>query len=162
LVNLGWDYATFGLENDADSGILDFLRYLPQKVLEHAGLEFVTAAEAIERCPALDEYRPAHYVSTAARGGNLSAWLGNPMQSHAMHGLFALESAVRENGSADLLDDWRRLQACEYFEAMSTGPTEPRRLGGGFDKPDSPYDAYINFMNICDNVASRVETGAHV
>ena len=162
LVNLGWDYATFGLENDAETGILDFLRYLPQKVLDQPGLEFLTVSQAVERHQPVGEYRPGYYVSTAERRGNLSAWLGNPMQSHAMHRLFALEAGVREGGSARLLDDWRRLQACEYFEAMSTGPAEPQRQGGGFGRPDSPYDGYINFMNICDNLASRVESPAAI
>jgi alpha-amylase len=154
-VNLFWDYATFGLIYPSSTGILDFLRHMPEKVLGHAGVEFLTPSEAVDRHKPAGVYRPSHYISTAERGNNLSAWLGNPMQSHAMHALFSLESAVREKNDPAVLENWRRLQACEYFEAMRTGSDGRPPVGGWRSEPESPYDAYINFMNICDSVCEQ-------
>ncbi len=153
VITLAWDYATFGLNIGSDTGIFDFLRYLPDKVLEQEGQAFATAGEVIVAVEPADAYRPQHFVSTAERHWSLSPWLGNPMQSHAMHHLFSLEPALREAGDAGLLGDWRRLQACEYVAAMNTSTGE--RGGAWYAQPDSPYDAYINFMNVCDSVASR-------
>jgi alpha-amylase len=154
-VNLFWDYATFGLTMPASTGIFEFLRHMPEKALAYPGIEFVTPSDAVRRHAPAGIYRPSHYVSSAEHGDNLSAWLGNPMQSHAMHRLFSLEAAVREHGGSVVRENWRRLQACEYFEAMRTGSGERPHIGGWRSELESPYDAYINFMNICDGVAEQ-------
>jgi len=152
VVTLDWDYATFGLALPDDSGIFDFLRYLPEKALA-CGLEFATASEALSAYAPAGEYRTGRIVSTTERQGNLAAWLGNPMQSHAAHRLYVLEPDVRAGGDAALQADWMRLQACEYLEAMTTTggvPPATWTLAAA-----SPYDAYINYMNVCDNLAER-------
>jgi alpha-amylase len=156
IVCISWDYATFGLDIPADAGIFDFLKHLPERVLAHSHLDFVTASEALARYRPVDRYQPPHFVSTAERNGLLSAWLGNPMQSHAMHRVFSMEEAVVESGDPAVMEDWQRLQACEYFEAMSTMTPERHRLGAWLIRAESPYDAYINLMNICDSIAARV------
>jgi alpha-amylase len=156
IVCLSWDYATFGLDLPADSGIFDFLKHMPERVLAVPHLDFVSASEALRRYRPVDAYRPAHFVSSAEREGLLSAWLGNPMQSNAMHRLYALENSVRESGNAAVTEDWQRLQCCEYFEAMSTTTAPRHRLGAWLVQAESPYDAYIDFMNICDSIAQRV------
>jgi alpha-amylase len=154
VVTLVWDYATFGLGIAADAGIHDFLRYLPEKALAHGDLAFVTASEAVARHASNDIYSPGRVVSSTERHGNLSAWLGNPMQSHAAHRLFALEPEVRTAGDDAVHGDWLRLQACEYLEAMTTagGVTG---LATWSVEAASPYDAYINYMNVCDSLAER-------
>lgn len=152
VVTLAWNYTTFGLRVPADAGIFDFLRYLPEKVQQQAALEFRTAGEALDLHEPAEVYRPDRVVSTAEALGSLSTWLGNPMQSHAAHRLYALEPAIRASGDEALLSDWRRLQACEYLGemTMSGGPSDHLRLAAA-----SPYDAFINFMNLCDSLAER-------
>ncbi|HRX85857.1 MAG TPA: hypothetical protein P5572_12640, partial [Phycisphaerae bacterium] len=154
VVTLVWDYCTFGLAIPADAGILEFLRYLPEKVLEHDHLRFATASEALCAPEVGGRYQPGRVVSTTERLGNLSAWLGNPMQSHAAHRLFALEPAVRAARDPSIQTDWLRLQACEYLEAMN--------MAGGSASgalwsvaAASPYDAFINYMNLCDSLSER-------
>ncbi len=156
LVTIIWDYSVFGLRHDGNTGIFDFLRYFPEKSLAQTDLEFLTASQAIEAHKVADSYQPIHFVSSSERRGSLSAWLGNPMQSHAMHGLFALEEMVESTGDPSIREDWSRLQACEYFEAMCTIEGQHSDLGGWQVPPDSPYDAYINYMNIFDSIAARV------
>jgi alpha-amylase len=155
VVSLVWDYATFGRRHPADTGVFDFLRYLPEKVLDHEGVDFLTPSEAAQRYEPVGAYRPRRFVSTRERREDLSAWIGNPMQSHAMHRLYELEPAIRRSGDQVLLNDWRCLQCGEYFRAMDTDAETAAPACAG--RIESPYDAYINFMNICDSVASRIE-----
>jgi alpha-amylase/alpha-mannosidase (GH57 family) len=153
VVTLGWEYSTFGLTIPADTGILDFLTHMPDRVLTHDHLEFATVSEALARRKPAGEYRPNHFVSLAEHDGKLAPWLGNPMQSHAAHEFYALEPDIRAQGDPGLLDDWRRLQAADYLRAMTVSEGSPglRRT----NLSDSPYDAYINFMNLCDSLAQR-------
>jgi alpha-amylase len=163
VVTLGWDYRLFGLGLGADTGILDFLRFWPEKVLENPGrgLDFVTASQAIERFEPCGEFCPSDYLSAAEYGGDLSAWLGNPLQSDALHRLYGFEEEIRALGGSDndLLVSWRRLQAADYVQEMGTGPIGAATRGVAAAGFDSPYDVYINFMNICDSIAARVRSG---
>ncbi|MCB9851129.1 MAG: alpha-amylase, partial [Phycisphaerales bacterium] len=153
VVTLVWDYATFGVRIPADAGILDFLRHLPDRVLAYEHLRFATASEAIAAHAPVDTYHPAHFVSRAEHDSKLAAWLGNPMQSHAAHEFYAMEPAIRSAGNPGLLEDWRRLQAVDYLRAMTTADTGLASPPAG--SAESPYDSYINFMNVCDNITQR-------
>lgn len=154
VLTLVWDYCTFGLAIPADAGILDFLRYLPEKTLEHEHLRFATASESLNLPARGGRYAPGRVVSTTERQGNLSPWLGNPMQSHAAHRLFALEPAVHASRDEAVQTDWMRLQACEYLEAMNMAPGSASGALWSVAAA-SPYDAFINYMNICDNLCER-------
>jgi alpha-amylase len=158
VVALDWGYPTFGVRVPADAGIFDFLRYLPEKVLAHPTLGFATAGEALARHAPVGAYAADRLVCAAEHTDQLSTWLGNPMQSHAIHQLYALEPAARAAGDPSVLTAWRRLQAMEYLEAMAMHPSA--MSAGGHDHlsgmaVDSPYDAYINYMNICDSLGRR-------
>ncbi len=157
-ITLVWDYITFGTALGIDTGIFDFLRYLPDKILSEQSTEFLAPAEVIARYHPVGAYAPGRYVSSAEHRYDLSAWLGNALQSHAMHRLFEVEDAVMGSEDPALIRDWRRLQSCEYFRAMDMGLTNDKRCGY-LGRMESPYDAYINFMNICDSVAARTSGG---
>jgi alpha-amylase len=126
-------------------------------VLAHPTLGFATAGEALARHAPVGAYAADRLVCAAEHTDQLSTWLGNPMQSHAIHQLYALEPAARSAGDPSVLTAWRRLQAMEYLEAMAMHPSA--MSAGGHDLSgmavDSPYDAYINYMNICDSLGRR-------
>lgn len=155
VVTLIWDYATFGLDVPADAGIFEFLRYLPEKVLEHGGLSLTTCSEAIERHGPVGAYSSLRSISMAEEGFSMDPWSGNALQVYAAKRLYELEEAVRHRDEPVLLEDWRCLQDCDYVEAMRTDFRPKRRFGGYAAVPDSPYDAFINFMNVLDSVAQR-------
>jgi alpha-amylase len=87
---------------------------------------------------------------------DLSAWLGNAMQSNALHELYKLEGPVKERKDPQLLADWRRLTASDHFYYMATKHWADVEAQKYFSPYESPYDAYINFMNILDNIQSRL------
>jgi len=156
VVNLFMDYETFGEHQWADSGIFDFMYHLPEFVLKHADNNFMTLSRAAAAYAPVAELDIPHMVSWADVERDLSAWLGNAMQSNALHELYRLEEAVKASGDPLLLHDWRRLQTSDHFYYMCTKWFADGDVHKYFNPYESPYDSYINFMNCLDNVRSRL------
>ena len=156
VCNLFMDYETFGEHQWADTGIFEFIRDLPDKVLSTGKNDFVTVSEAVDRYPAVGEVDVPHMISWADTERDLSAWLGNSMQSNALHDVYALAEDVLSAGDEGLLDHWRKLQTSDHFYYMCTKWFADGDVHKYFNPYESPYDAYINYMNILDNVRERV------
>jgi alpha-amylase len=89
---------------------------------------------------------------------DLSAWLGNAMQENAAAELYRLEPAVKARHAAGdeyILEDWRKLTTSDHVYYMSTKYWADGDVHKYFSPYDSPYDAYINFMNVLDNIRTR-------
>lgn len=95
-------------------------------------------------------------VSWADLERDLSAWLGNAMQSNALHEIYRLESAILSSEQPGLIDDWRKLQTSDHFYYMCTKYFADGDVHKYFNPYDSPYDSYINYMNVMDNIRSRM------
>lgn len=154
-VNLFVDYETFGEHQWEDTGIFDFLRSLPDEVLKHPDNNFMTPSEVADAYEAVDTVDVPHLISWADTERDLSAWLGNAMQQNAIAQLYSLERAVKQADDPDLLEDWRKLQTSDHFYYMCTKWFADGDVHKYFNPYDSPYDSYINFMNVMDNLASR-------
>ena len=157
VASLFMDYETLGEHQWADTGIFDFFRCLPDEVLKYSDNDFKTPSEAIAAYPVSGEYDVPHMISWADCERDLSAWLGNAMQSNALHELYRMEREVKAAGHPDLLRDWRRLQASDHFYYMCTKHFADGDVHRYFNAYESPYDSYINFMNVLDNLRSRVQ-----
>jgi len=156
VVNLFMDYETFGEHQWADTGIFDFLYHLPKEVLKQPDNNFMTLSQAIATYAPVGELDIPHMISWADVERDLSAWLGNAMQSNALHELFRLEDAVKGTGDPQLLHDWRRLQTSDHFYYMCTKWFADGDVHKYFNPYESPYDSYINFMNVLDNIRQRI------
>jgi alpha-amylase len=55
-----------------------------------------------------------------------------------------------------LLEDWRKLTTSDHFYYMCTKYFADGDVHKYFNPYDSPYDSYINFMNVLDNVRTRL------
>ena len=157
LVNLFMDYETFGEHQWADSGIFDFMYHLPEHVLVHPDNNFMTLSRAIQTYAPVAELDIPHMISWADMERDLSAWLGNAMQSNALHELYRLEEPVKATNDPQLLHDWRRLQTSDHFYYMCTKWFADGDVHKYFNPYESPYDSYINFMNALDNVRTRLQ-----
>ena len=92
VVNLFMDYETFGEHQWAETGIFEFLRHLPGGGPQAAATTTSRRpASAPTRLPASGEFDVPHMISWADTERDLSAWLGNAMQSNALHELYQLE-----------------------------------------------------------------------
>ena len=158
VCNLFMDYETFGEHQWADTGIFDFIRHLPGEVLKHPDNNFLTPSQVVDRYEAVGEIDVPHMISWADTERDLSAWLGNAMQSNALHELYKLEGIVKEKGDEQLLADWRKLQSSDHFYYMCTKYWADGDVHKYFSPYESPYDSYINFMNVLDNVRARARS----
>jgi alpha-amylase len=155
VVNLFMDYETFGEHQWEDTGIFDFMRHLPDEVLKHPDNNFLTPSEVVARYEPMDTVDVPHVVSWADTERDLSAWLGNPMQSNAIYELYRLEKKIKRSGDREILSDWRRLQTSDHFYYMCTKYFADGDVHKYFNPYDSPYDSYINFMNVLDHLQDR-------
>jgi len=155
VVNLFMDYETFGEHQWEDTGIFDFMRHLPQEVLKHPDNNFKTPSEVVELYQPVDTVDVPHIISWADIERDLSAWVGNAMQSNAIHELYRLEKKIKQTNDEKIIADWRRLQASDHFYYMCTKYFADGDVHKYFNPYDSPYDSYINFMNVLDNLHSR-------
>ncbi len=158
--NLFVDYETFGEHQWEDTGIFDFLRCLPEEVLKHPDNNFMTPSEVADTYEAVDIVDVPHLISWADTERDLSAWLGNAMQHNAIAQLYSLERAVKQSDDPDLLDDWRKLQTSDHFYYMCTKWFADGDVHKYFNPYNSPYDSYINFMNVLDNLSLRCRAGS--
>lgn len=156
VVNLFMDYETFGEHQWEDTGIFDFLRALPHELLAHPDSSFVTPTEALTHYPAVGEVDAPHYVSWADIERDLSAWLSNPIQHDALRALYDMEHEVKRSNDADLIRDWRRLSTSDHFYYMCTKWFQDGDVHAYFNPYESPYEAYIAYMNVLNDVRTRI------
>jgi len=155
VCNLFMDYETFGEHQWADTGIFEFMRTLPAHVLRRDNA-FLTVGEAVDRCPSVGEMDVPHMISWADTERDISAWLGNSMQANALHDVYTLADDVLTSGDEPLIDSWRKLQTSDHFYYMCTKFFADGDVHKYFNPYESPYDAYINYMNILDSIRARV------
>ena len=156
VCNLFMDYESFGERQWADTGIFDFLRHLPQHVLANDQNYFLTPAQVCDKFDSVGDLDVPHMTSWSEEERDLSGWLGNAMQSNALHELYKLEGPLKEKGDPQLLNDWRRMTSSDHFHYMSTKHWTDQTSESRFSPYESPYDSYINFMNVLDNLQSRL------
>ncbi|MBT3278118.1 MAG: polysaccharide deacetylase family protein [Phycisphaerales bacterium] len=154
--NLFMDYETFGEHQWAETGIFDFMHTLPGAIMQGGKNDFLTVSEASAKYPAAGEVDIPRMISWADAERDLTAWLGNSMQANALQEVYHLHDAILRSGNPDLEHQWRKLQTSDHFYYMCTKFFEDGDVHKYFSPYESPYDAYINFMNILDNIRQRI------
>ena len=155
VVNLFMDYETFGEHQWEDTGIFDFMRHLPDEILRHPDNNFKTPSEVVQSYGSAGVIDVPHIISWADTERDLSAWLGNAMQSNAIHELYRIEKKIKKTNNDTIISDWRKLQASDHFYYMCTKYFADGDVHKYFNPYDSPYDSYINFMNVLDHLQGR-------
>ena len=156
IVGLFMDYETFGEHQWEESGIFDFLEALPGEVLNTTDFVFTTPTEAVRELQPVAEISVPHPISWADEERDLTAWLGNELQDEAFRKLYALEEKIRKIKEPDIRKDWNYLQASDHFYYMCTKFFSDGAVHSYFNPYDSPYDAFINFMNVLSDFEIRV------
>lgn len=161
--NLFMDYETFGEHQWSESGIFDFLEHLPKEWLKHENNTFMTISEAIDTFEPKDYIDVPQTITWADTERDLSAWLGNALQQQSITALYDLQDKVLGTHDLQLIEDWRRLQTSDHFYYMCTKWWNDGDIHTYFSPYDSPYDAYINFMNAYHDLRYRlIEKGVAV
>lgn len=155
-VNLFMDYESFGEHQWEDTGIFEFLKALPEMVLRHPDTSFKTATETVESYDAIGEYDVPDVLTWADVDRDLTAWVGNDIQRDAIAAAYGLEESVMATRKRDLIELWRKLQTSDHFYYMCTKWSEDGDVHAYFSPYQSPYDAYIAYMNALSDLQLRV------
>ncbi|HET7630096.1 MAG TPA: alpha-amylase, partial [Candidatus Saccharimonadales bacterium] len=154
LINLFMDYETFGEHQWADTGIFDFFEDFVGRWLS-SGHSFMTVTEAAE-LPAVDQVSASETITWADNERDLTAWLGNRMQQEAMRFLYELEDDILRTHDHQLIGDWRLMQTSDHSYYMCTKWWSDGDVHSYFSPYDSPYDAFMYFMNALRDLRWRV------
>ena len=152
LVNLFMDYETFGEHQWADTGIFEFFEGFVDKWLASPENTFYTTSEAITAYPPAAEISMPHTVTWADSERDLTAWLGNSMQQEALRHLYALEDDIIRTNDEMLISNWRKLQTSDHVYYMCTKWFTDGDVHAYFSPYESPYDAFLYFMNALRDV----------
>ena len=157
IVNLFMDYETFGEHQGADTGIFDFIAALPEQIFKSTDFEFLTPHEAAAKHQPIAPLHVPYPISWADEERDLTAWLGNELQNEAFEELYKTRTKVNALKDEAILRDFDRLQASDHFYYMCTKLFSDGAIHSYFTPYDTPYEAFINYMNVLSDFILRVE-----
>ncbi len=157
-INLFMDYETFGEHQWEDTGIFNFMRALPGALLRHGDTSFKTPTETIQSYAAVGELDVPSVLTWADTDRDLTAWTGNDIQKDAIAATYGMEKAVLATKDAALIETWRKLQTSDHFYYMCTKWFQDGDVHAYFSPYESPYDAYVAFMNALSDLQLRVQS----
>jgi alpha-amylase len=156
IINLFMNMETFGDLQPANTGIFQFLEALPRFAAER-GIEFWTPTDAVTKIKPVGELTVMHPISSADEARDTSAWLGNRLQNEAFNKLYSVAERVRLCEDRRLKQDWWYLQASDHFYYMSTKHMADGEVHSMFSPYETPFQAFINYMNVLADFIVRVE-----
>lgn len=155
IINLFMDFETFGEHQWADTGIFDFFgRFVPHWLREYGN--FATISDTITRHEPVDTVSMPHTVTWADSERDLSAWSGNALQREATRYAYALEHEILQTRDNELIDDWRKLLTSDHTYYMATKWHADGDIHAYFSPYDSPYDAFLSYMNTIRDLRWRI------
>lgn len=157
VINLFMDYETFGEHQWAETGIFEFMRHLPEAVLNHSKFTFSTPSEVAANVAPVSKIHVPVPISWADEERDLTAWLGNDMQDEAFDRLYDMEKMVKGLNDPEIQRDWGYLQTSDHFYYMCTKFFSDGSVHEYFSPYDTPYDAFINYMNVLSDFMLRVK-----
>jgi alpha-amylase len=158
-INIFPDYETFGEHHWPETGIHEFLRYLPREILKWWHLHMATPSEIIEK------YEPVGEIDVPELGGtvswadlerDVSCWLGNTMQWAYYTNVRRLEPFVKETEDEDFLKMWRYFQTSDHLYYMFTAGGAPGEVHSYFSPYNTPTDAFVTEEAVILDFENRV------
>ncbi len=156
LINLFMDYETFGEHQWTETGIFDFLGHLPGEVLKYGHMDFITTSTVVEKYDAVGDIDVPWAISWADEDRDVSTWLGNDMQKACFNELKNIGRKIKEKKDPDMLATWRRLQTSDHLYYCSTKGLADGDVHAYFSPYDGPYDGFINYMNILQDLKQKI------
>ena len=157
IINLFMDYETFGEHQWAETGIFDFMAALPAKVLATKSLKFATPSEVSKKFQPVGVLHSPYPISWADEERDVTAWIGNELQNEAFDKLYRLRDKIRAIDHPDFTYVWNFLQGSDHFYYMATKWFSDGDVHSYFNPYDSPYEAFINYMNVLSDFEIEVD-----
>lgn len=161
LINLFMDYETFGEHQWSDTGIFTFFEEFVGRWLQEKDNTFKTVTDAATAYEPVDSVSMPQTITWADTERDLTAWLGNSMQEEAMSYLYDLEHDILMTKDNSLIADWRRLQTSDHMYYMCTKWFTDGDVHAYFSPYESPYDAFLYYVNAIRDVRYRLYSDHH-
>jgi alpha-amylase len=156
LLNIFLDYETFGEHNWKESGIFDFLNYMPGAVLKKTPFRFMTPTEIADSLQPVSAISIPSPISWADEERDITAWHGNELQVAALDKLYSLAGKVNKCEDEQVKKDWEYLQSSDHFYYMATKFFSDGAVHAYFNPYETPYDAFMNYMNVLSDFEIRL------
>ncbi len=158
VLNLFFGYELFGQEQQRECGVFSFLEDLIERIVKSEKLKFAAPSEVVEQLQPVSAVSIPHPISWADEERDLTPWLGNSMQKEAFEKLYVLKAQMARCTNDELLKDWNYLQSSDHFNYMSTKYFSDGTRNNPANPFDSPYEAFINYMNVLSDFKIRLNT----
>lgn len=158
VINIFLDYETFGEHHWPESGIHEFLRWLPGEILKWQHLQFRTPSEVVSQHSPVGEIDVHEFstISWADLERDTSAWIANSMQMTCYNILKELGPLVKQTGDAELMRLWRYLQISDHLYYMSTKGGGPGDVHNYFNPSGNPIEAFATYLAVLSNFEAAV------
>lgn len=150
------DYETFGEHQSSTCGIFDFMKAFANLASKDSALQFVTPAEAAQKLESVGDLSVMQPISWADEERDLTAWLGNDLQQDAFNKLYRLEEKLSILNDPTLWADFGHLQESDHLYYMCTKFFSDGEIHQRFNPYSTPYEAFINYMNVLSDFIIRV------
>nr|MCU0366409.1 alpha-amylase [Bacteroidales bacterium] len=115
-----------------ETGIFDFLKHLPDAIIKKTPFSFMTVSEIADNFQPVAPLHVPSPISWADEERDLTAWMGNELQTAAVSKLYSLAERVDRCGSEQLTRDWV------------------------YNPYENPYQAFMNYMNVLSDFEIRL------
>jgi len=147
----------FGEHQKIDTGIFEFLKALPGAIMKKTPFSFMTPTGVAETFQPVSAIQVPNPISWADEERDLTAWLGNDLQDAAFKKLYELSDKVKRCNHDDIVSDWAYLQISDHFYYMCTKFFSDGAVHAYFNPYESPYDAFMNYMNVLSDFEKRLD-----
>lgn len=158
FINLFWDYETIGEHYTEDTGIFNFFRALIEQLSSHPNYSFITPKEVLDIDTQTSTMHAPWPISCSGEEKDTNEWLGNELQQEAFQQLFKLEESYNSSTNEEAKLAWLRLQGADHFNFMSSKWLGHRFVKRNFEVYPSPYQAFINYMNVLNDIKLQLES----
>lgn len=161
IVNLFMDYETFGEHQWEDTGIFGFYETFIGNWLSNPENTFYTVSGAIDAFEPVGEISMPDTVTWADTERDLTAWLGNSMQQEALRYIYSMQDDILRTNDLELISDWRKIQTSDHVYYMCTKWFSDGDVHAYFSAYESPYDAFLYYMNVVRDLRWRLHQHHH-
>ena len=158
VITLFMDYETLGEHHWPESGIHEFLHWLPGEVIKWRHLNWALPIEVVHRHQPVDEIDVHEFysISWADLERDITAWLINPMQWTCYNHIKQMEPLVKDIGDPDLIRMWRYLQSSDHLYYLSMKGGGPGDVHSYFNALGTPIEAFTVYSSVLSDFEARI------
>ncbi|MCQ2253563.1 MAG: alpha-amylase [Bacteroidales bacterium] len=156
MIYMGLNFEYFDSTRYHNNEVLMFIKNLSEKIIGSGVYRFQTPGETAYEYQPVGPFKSVTPLSGMNRYHDMTPWQGNELQQEALEKIASLQHSVKVANHKVLKEIWENLQCSDYFYYMSTEYFNNPTYGYKPNPFKSPYEAFINYMNILGDLERRL------